>query len=212
VRVVCVHGIGVTSAYFAPLVRELERRHEVAAPDLPGWGSGPKPRHVLDLQELAASLVPLLPAAIVANSLGCQVAVELAIAHPELVPSLVLIGPTVDPHTSLPVGFVRDSAYEPPSLWWLIARDYARMGVRRFVRTAQLALRQPLAERLPLVQAPALVLRGAHDGIVSRRWCAEVAALLPRGRFVQLARGAHAVHYTDPALVAEEIEQHLAER
>jgi pimeloyl-ACP methyl ester carboxylesterase len=211
VRVVLLHGIGVTGDYFRPLARELSPQYDVRVPTLPGWGGAPKPRRTLDLAELGEALVPLLPGAIVANSLGCQVAVELAVRHPELVSSLVLIGPTIDPHHSIVLGFARDGLREPPSLWWLITRDYARMGVRRFVRTARFAYRQRLAALLPRVAAPTLVLRGAHDGLVSERWCTEVAALLPHGRFVPLAVGGHAVHYTDPGVVAQEVEQHLGE-
>ena len=211
-RIVCLHGYGVTGEDFERLARVLRREHDVVVPTLPGWGGTSKPPRPLDLAGLADSLAPLLPGAIVANSLGCQVSVELAVRRPELVSSLVLIGPTIDPYGSLPLGFLRDGVHEPPSLWWLLARDYARLGPRRLVRTAQFALAQRLDALLPRVRAPTLVLRGAHDGLVSRRWCEEVAELLRGGRFVQLPVGAHAVHYTHPGLVAQEVEQHLGER
>jgi pimeloyl-ACP methyl ester carboxylesterase len=214
VRIVCVHGIGVGSAYFEPLAGEL-RGHDVVVPTLPGWRGGASPPHVLDLVELGESLVPLLPGALVANSLGCQVAVEVAIRRPELVRSLVLIGPTVDPHLRplarmLPA-FALDCAREPPSLWWIIARDYAAMGPRRFAVTARSAWRHRIEERLPLVAPHALVVRGGRDGLVSQRWCEEAAALLQRGRLVTIAGEPHAVHYTAPRVVAQEVEQHLDE-
>jgi pimeloyl-ACP methyl ester carboxylesterase len=202
-----VHGFGVGPAYFRPLARELAPQHDVRVPQLP--------RDPMPMEHLSESLVPLLPGAIVANSMGCQVAVELAIRRPELVRSLVLIGPTLDPylrpwHRLLP-GFAVDFLREPPSLWWLIVRDYATMGPVRLAETARCAREHHIEERLPLVQAPTLVLRGEHDGLVSRRWCEEAAALLPRGRFTEVP-GAHATHYTHPSAVAQEVEQHLRER
>jgi pimeloyl-ACP methyl ester carboxylesterase len=207
VRLVLLHGIGVGPDYFRPLARALEPRHDVRLPQLP--------REAMQMERLADAIVPLLPGALVANSMGCQVAVELAVRRPELVQSLVLIGPTLDPsRRSLPRlvgGFVLDGLHEPPSLWWLIARDYARMGLRRFAGTAHFARAHHIEERLPLVQAPTLVLRGAHDGLVSRSWCEEAAALLPQGRFAEVP-GAHATHYTHPSAVAQEVEQHLRER
>ena len=213
---ILVHGIGVTGAYFAPLARELARTHDVAVPTLPGWGFGHKPSHVLDLAELGESLVPLLPGAIVANSLGCQVAVELAIRRPELISHLVLVGPTLDPHfrpwRKLVPGFALDCVREPPSLWWIIARDYAAMGPRRFAKTAKYAREQHMESRLPLVPQPTLVVRGGCDGFVSQRWCQEAASLLPRGRLVVVPGEPHAVHYTAPRVVAQEVEQHLEER
>ena len=206
-RLVLLHGIGVGPDYLRPLARELAGQHDVRLPQLP--------REPMPMERLADALAPLLPGAIVANSMGCQVAVELAVRRPELVSSLVLIGPTLDPsRRGLPrlvVGFVLDGLHEPPSLWWLIARDYARMGLRRFVGTAHFARAHRIEQRLPLVQAPTLVLRGEHDGLVSRRWCEEAAALLPRGRFTEVP-GAHATHYTHPSAVAQEVEQHLRER
>jgi pimeloyl-ACP methyl ester carboxylesterase len=205
-RVVLLHGLGVGPAYLQPLARAL--RGDVLTPQLP--------REPMPMHELAESVVPLLPAAVVANSMGCQVAVELAIRRPELVPSLVLIGPTVDPHLR-PLwrtvrGFLRDAVREPLPLWWIAARDYAAMGPVRFVKTARYAWRHRIEERLPLVQQPTVVIRGARDGLASQRWCEEAAALLPNGRLRVIDGHAHAVHYTAPSVVAQEVEQHLGER
>jgi pimeloyl-ACP methyl ester carboxylesterase len=207
--VVCVHGIGVTAAYFGPFARALER--EAIVPTLPGWGGTRRPDHVLDLGELADRLVGLLDARgverapFVANSMGCQIVVELAIRAPERVAALVLVGPTVDPATRplarfVPM-FVADTLREPPPLWFIIARDYLRMGPRRFYRTAQFGWRHRMEDRLPLVEAPTLVIRGSHDGFVTQAWCERAAALLPRGSLA-VVDGAHAVHYSAPREVA----------
>jgi pimeloyl-ACP methyl ester carboxylesterase len=208
VRVVCVHGLGVGPAYLRPLGRELGKRHEVPVPQLP--------REPMPMEQLAERLVPLLPAALVANSMGCQVAVEAAIRHPDLVSHLVLMAPTVDPHLrpwpKMVPGFFLDWAREPPSLWWIVARDYAATGPRRFVGMARHANAHHIEERLPLVTQSTLVLRGERDGFVSQRWCEEARALLPRGRLVVVPGEPHAVHYTAPAVVAQEVEQHLDER
>jgi pimeloyl-ACP methyl ester carboxylesterase len=221
--IVCVHGIGVNSTYFRRLARELASRgRRVLVPDLPGWGRSPRPAGVLDVGELADALLVFMTsegverAPLVANSMGCQVAVEIAIRRPELVSHLVLIGPTVDPHLrpwpKMVPGFVLDCAREPPSLWWIIARDYAKMGPRRFVGTARCANAHRIERRLPLVRQPTLVLRGGRDGFVSQRWCEQAAALLPRGRLVVVPGEPHAVHYTAPHVVAQEVQQHLDER
>lgn len=207
-RVVCVHGLGVSGAYFRPLAAELARTHDVHVPELP---KEPQP-----MEQLGTSLLPLLPGALVANSMGCQVAVEVAIRRPELVSHLVLIGPTIDPRLrpwpKLVPGFVLDCVREPPPLWWIIARDYAAMGPRRFVGTARHANAHHIEQRLPLVQQPTLVLRGGLDFFVRQSWCEEAAALLPRGRYVVVPGEPHAVHYTAPGIVAQEVEQHVGER
>jgi pimeloyl-ACP methyl ester carboxylesterase len=219
--VLCVHGYGVSGAYFRPLACELAAHgRRVVVPDLPGWGHSPRPARTLGVGDLADVLLEFASGEgldrvpLVANSFGCQVAVEAAIRAPERVSSLVLVGPTVDPHSRplprLLAGFVVDVVREPPSLWWIIVHDYLRMGVPRLVRTAQFAWRHHLEERLPLVHAPTLVVRGARDGVVSERWCEEAARLLPRGRLEVVRNAAHACHYSAPdvvaALVLEEIE------
>ena len=90
-------------------------------------------------------------------------------------------------------------------------RDYARMGPVRFAKTARYAREHHVEERLPLVRASTLVVRGERDAFVSQRWCEEAAALPPHGRLV-VVPGAHAAHYSHPSAVAEEVEQHLRER
>jgi pimeloyl-ACP methyl ester carboxylesterase len=208
---VCVHGIGVTSTYFRPLAHELARSRLVLVPDLPGWGRSPRPRETLDMRGLALALLAFLDGEglervpLVANSMGCQVAVELAIAAPERVSALVLVGPTVDPY-SRPLArfvpaFLRDALREPLSLDLLIVHDYLWMGLRRFMRTARRAWLHRIEERLPLVHVPSIVVRGKRDAFVSQRWCEEAAALLPGARLA-VCDGAHAVHYSAPREVA----------
>jgi pimeloyl-ACP methyl ester carboxylesterase len=213
VRLVLIHGIGVGPAYMRPLARALAA-HDVVVPTLPGWIGNPIERPPLDLVELGETLEPHLPGVLVANSMGCQVAVELAIRRPELVESLVLVGPTVDPSTR-PLGrfgvrLLADWAQEPSSLWPIIVRDYLAMGPRRFARTARFAWRQRIEQRLPLVAQPTLVVRGQRDTFVSQRWCEEAAALLPNGRLA-VVPGAHAAQFSHPSAVAQEVEQHLRE-
>jgi 2-hydroxy-6-oxonona-2,4-dienedioate hydrolase len=100
---VLVHGLGVSSLYFVPLMRSLSRDFLVLAPDLAGFGRSETPAHVLTLAGLAAELRAFLDvrnierAAFLGNSMGCQVLLELAVAAPERVDRLIFVGPTVDP-------------------------------------------------------------------------------------------------------------------
>jgi pimeloyl-ACP methyl ester carboxylesterase len=221
--IVCVHGIGVTGAYFLPLARALaEAGRRAVVPDLPGWGRSPRPPRALDVCELADALLAFLDqeqldrVPLVANSMGCQIVLELAVRSPERVASLVLVGPTVDPHwrsvrQQVP-RFVLDCVREPPSLLAIIALDYATFGPLRFVATARAALRDRPEEKLPRVDVPALVVRGERDGFVSQRWCEDAARLLPRGRLVVVRGVAHAAHYAAAGRVAELVREELEQR
>ena len=101
--IVLVHGLAVSSLYFVPLAKRLARSFTVLAPDLPGYGRSATPPRPLDVPELARALRAWLDLAgiesaiVLGNSLGCQIAVELALQSPLRVASLVLVGPTMDP-------------------------------------------------------------------------------------------------------------------
>ena len=149
--IVLVHGIGVSSRYFVPLGQLLAEADRVVAVDLPGWDGSDSPPRALDIPGLAGELGAWLDAEqldrphVVANSLGCQITVDLAAREPERFERIVLIGPTVDPRYRTPLRhaprFFVDAVREPPSLLPIIVRDYLRFGLRRFVATAGAALR-----------------------------------------------------------------------
>jgi 2-hydroxy-6-oxonona-2,4-dienedioate hydrolase len=215
--VVLVHGLAVSSRYFVPLARALAARHAVLAPDLPGYGRSETPPRALDVPQLAAALREWLDVAriraatLVGNSVGCQIAVELAVGAPERVERLVLVGPTMDPGapTLLRQGgrLARDVLREPLALVVAESRDYLRMGPLRILATARHALDDPVEGKLADVGVPALVVRGERDAIVSPEWAERVAALLPLGRLVVLPGVAHAAHWGAADAVARLVEE-----
>jgi 2-hydroxy-6-oxonona-2,4-dienedioate hydrolase len=210
--IVLVHGLGVSSSYWRRLGATLGRSEYVAAPDLPGFGRSTRPGRVLGIAELADVLAGWQEAAgfgraaLVANSLGAQVAVEAAVRRRDLVDALVLLGPTVDVGGH---GFARqlgrlllDSTREPLSLTALVTAEYLRVGPRRLVVTFADALRHPVLETIARVEAPTLVLRGGHDPIASRAWVEQLAAAAPRGEAAVVEEAAHAAHWSRPNRVA----------
>jgi pimeloyl-ACP methyl ester carboxylesterase len=219
--VVLVHGLGVSSTYFGPLARVLARRMHVVAPDLPGWGRSPRPSRPLDIPAAGHALAgiiageALVAPMVVANSLGCQIAVELADRRPDLVGRLVLISPTVDPHyRSAPRQawtFARDFLREPAGLLPIVARDYWTMGTRRIYATAMHALADRPEDKLPGIEAPMLVIRGDCDTTTTRAWAERCAALGPCGRFEPIRGAAHASHFSHPHEVAKIVLRFAAE-
>jgi len=219
--VVLLHGYGVSGTYMLPLARSLASSFSVFVPDLPGFGRSEQPTTPLGIADLASALADLLDAAelqcpaFVANSMGCQVVTELAVRRPGRVGPIVLIGPTVDPQRRTArrqlLDGLRDAAREPGSLLARTACDDVRFGVAALLATARSALADRIEERLPLITQPALVVRGEKDGFVGQTWAKTAAALLPRGQLVVVPRQPHAVHYSQPDLVAGMVEALLAE-
>jgi pimeloyl-ACP methyl ester carboxylesterase len=220
--VVLVHGLGVSSRYMRALARELAPFYRVFAVDLPGFGRSERPSRALGLVELAEALATwmrttgLRAATIVGNSYGAQIAVELAVRRPRLVERLVLVGPTTDPELRTRrqqlLRLLLDATREPPSLWPLAVSDYVRCGRRVAMTLLAEALRHPLEERLPLVVAPALVVRGMRDPLVGAAWAERVASELPAGRLVVVPGAAHAAHYGAPRSVGRIIRRFVDEQ
>jgi 2-hydroxy-6-oxonona-2,4-dienedioate hydrolase len=205
--VVLVHGYGVSSRYMVPIAELLAAERPVYAPDLPGHGRSEDPGWILTVPELASVLYEWMNAAgldrmiLFGNSMGCQIAAELAVRHPERIDRLILAGPTIDAEArtflrQLP-RFVRDAFAERPSLLFWVVWDYLRAGPRRILREMDVAFADRIEDKLPLISSiPSLVLRGERDAIVPQRWAEEVARGLGAGG-VEVIRGAgHALNYS----------------
>lgn len=203
--VVLIHGFGVSSSYFLPTAERLGRYFCVYAPDLPGHGKSERPPAPLNIAELAATLIAWMDAegieraSLVGNSLGCQVAVEAALSYPARVERMVLIGPTTDPKGRSPaqllLRFLLGGLFERPSLNWVLVKDYARMG-SRLPAEFNFMCRDEIEVKLPYVDVPTMLVRGANDPIVPQRWLDEAARLLAAKRTAVIPRMGHAVNYS----------------
>lgn len=92
--VVFLHGAGGSSRYWRRIAG-AHGAHRGIAPDLLGFGRSPKPRSAAyDVDCHVAALVPVVPpgSVVVAHSTGAVVAAALAVARPDLVRSLLLLG------------------------------------------------------------------------------------------------------------------------
>jgi 2-hydroxy-6-oxonona-2,4-dienedioate hydrolase len=205
--IVLVHGQVISSLYMVPTARLLAGEFPVYAPDLPGFGWSGKPNRVLDVPELADALalwmnaIGLPRATLAANSLGCQIVVDLAARRPELVQSLVLAAPTIDANArnaaAQIIRWLRDWPYERPSLTPALLRDFVLAGLPRSLHTFRNTLADRIEDKLPRVQAPTLVVRGSRDPIVPQDWAEEVTRLLPQGR-LSVIPGPHCLNYSAP--------------
>jgi 2-hydroxy-6-oxonona-2,4-dienedioate hydrolase len=207
--VVLVHGLGVSSHYMVPTAERLAAYCSVYAVDLPGFGKSEPPPHVLNVPQMADALdawmqaVGLPTAAFIGNSLGCQVIVDLAMRYPGRVQRAVLTGPTFDREArscflSLLLRVIRDGHWEPRALSPIIVYDYLSAGLMRIAITLRYGLQDPIEAKLPLVKAPALVVRGEHDSVVPMHWARLVARLLPSARLVVIRGASHAVNFSAP--------------
>lgn len=210
--VVVLHGYGMGANYLVPLAARLALDVRVLLPDLPGHGASGHEDRPLRIPELADALGAWMdatrvgPVLLITHSFGCQVGMELAVRRPELVGALILVGPTCDTAARSWVRLlargIATAPFERPAFALWAGLDYIRAGLRVLVEEMRQMTTHRPEEVLPLVHAPALVLRGGRDFIAGRRWAATVARLLRAPAAVTLPRRGHAVQYADPAGVA----------
>ncbi len=220
-EVVLLHGLGLSGRYMLPLAVRRAAYHRVFLPDLPGFGDSSHPAGVLDVPGLADALAAWLEAmglsrpALLGNSFGCQIIVDLAARHPDRIGRAILQGPTAPPEERTwlmqTVRWRQNQPFNPPSLGPVTWGDYRKCGWIRLFRTFHHSLRDPVEAKLPQVACPALVVRGTKDPICGAGWAEYVAARLPQGRLAEIPDVAHTLCYTAPIELAEVTRRILAE-
>jgi pimeloyl-ACP methyl ester carboxylesterase len=218
--VILIHDLILSATDIIPLASRISEWAPVYLPDLPGFGLSSGQERPLPITEMADSFVSWMetagiqPAHIVANSFGCQLAADIAIRRPEMVRSLTLVGPTLDPCArGLAAGstrFVAAMFSEPVQLLAERFTGYARNGITETRRAFRIMLDDRIEEKLPFIGVPSLVLRGLHDPIASQRWIYKAANLLRDGSAGTLPAGGHCVEFSHPALVASAVRRFTA--
>lgn len=219
--IILIHGLVVSCRYLLPTARQLVQDYAVYVPDFPGYGWSSKPRHSLNMEELADVLAAWMDAmgieqaSLLGNSMGCQIIAQFALRHPARLERAILVGPTMDPQARTAhqeIGrWLVNVPFEPISLFPIVLLDFLQIGLPRFVHTFRYALQDRIEEHLPLMQAPTLVVHGTRDSVAPQRWAEEATALLPRGKLVVIEGAAHDVNYNSPRKLAEAVQQFLRE-
>jgi pimeloyl-ACP methyl ester carboxylesterase len=215
---VLLHGLAVSHRYLMPTARCLRQR-DVYVPDMLGFGLSDKPTTVLNVIQHAQVLATWLdslgtPAAVLGNSFGCQVAVELAGRRPDLVAALILVGPTTDPGAASMSAQLGRLMRDLPGEDWrqapILYADIRDAGARRVVTTLRHAVRDRIDTKLPGCHMPTLLVRGAHDRIAPQPWLERAAALTPDARTLVIEKAAHNAVTTAGPELATAIDTFLA--
>ncbi|MEV5884207.1 alpha/beta fold hydrolase [Streptomyces sp. NPDC052020] len=190
----CLHGIGSSSASFAPQLAELSGGFRVAAWDAPGYGKSPDPDGPLGLDDFADAAAEVIRARggrahVLGVSWGGVIALRLAVRHPRLVDSLIVAdsspGSGTDPAKAAAMRArvpeleaLGPRAFAEKRGPRLVSEDAPAGLVRRVVDTMAASVRLPgyahavasmaaadLRADLPRVTAPTLVLCGEKDRV-----------------------------------------------
>jgi len=229
--VVLLHGFTHTGASWDPVVAALGERYRALAPDIRGHGSA-SDRAPVTLAAVLDDLVALPPPrfTLVGYSMGGRLALHAALALPDRVERLVLIGATpgiADPaerearrvdderladeiEGATVEEFARRWAQipvlagQPPEVLAAVHADRLRnqpAGLARALRGLGTGALPSLWERLPEVRIPVTLVVGERDE--KFRALADRMASVLRDAEVTVVPGAgHAVHLEAPGAVA----------
>lgn len=203
----------------ASFLQRLAKGRRVYAPELPGYGASTgmeSMEGVLDLVLYYRQLVAswgVEAVDVVGHSLGGMIGAEIAAICPQLVRRLVLVDAfglwlddrqLPDPFTLTPEELAKAKWHDPeaapdpePST---IRPDPDDPNVAVYQRAENLAaatkLMWPipdrgLRKRLPLIEAPTLIVHGESDGLIPVAYADEFARLIPAASVVRIAGAGH---------------------
>ena len=210
--VVLVHGIGASPRYFEPLVRELSQDHAVHSVELPGHAGLERPDKPLTMAGYGAAIAGALrqagidDAVLVGHSMGCQVAVEAALADPDLAAALLLLAPTVNREerrmAEQAFRLAQDTLREEAAVNAVVFSDYLRTGPRWYLGTLRRMMGHRLEERLARVSCPAAVVAGTRDPIVPGSWLLRLEQARPGIQVGEVPAAPHVLMWNHPAQAA----------
>lgn len=217
---VLVHGLGVSSDYWARAQPLLAARRRVYAVDLPGFGRSACPARVLDSAGLAQALADWLAAMglarahLLGHSLGGQVVIEFARMYPQRVACLVLAAPTIGkcgPNLFFrALDLLRNVPREDLTLAPIACSAYWRAGLRRMVRTDLLVNDDDTIAAAAHLTQPLLIVRGTRDCVVDRSAIQQLLQVVPHASPVEIPGAAHALHWSHPRALAGVVNAFLA--
>ena len=203
-KVVLVHGLTASTAWWETTIAALEPRHDAQVVRLPR----------LEIRESARWLAERLEddelrgAAVVGHSSGGTIAVLAAAQAPDAVGRLVLVAPAGIFLTRSRLSYARPLAVQvlrSPLRRPQMVRDSLRVGPVRLTRIAFDLLRVDVAPSLPNVRAPTLVVWGADDPLLSPSLGPAFAEQIPDARLVVLPDCGHIPMLESPDALHREV-------
>jgi pimeloyl-ACP methyl ester carboxylesterase len=218
-------GAGPTSVDAFAQTLATERDVRVVAPTHPGFSGTERQPGIDTIADIAALYDALLnqlgatDATVIGNSIGGWIASELALRGNDRLGRLVLVdavGLPVDGHPvadffALDLDQLAELSYADPDRYRIDpsalppaaqqAMAASRQALRDYAGTSMVD--ETLAQRLPGIRVPTLVVWGDHDRIVDEQVGRAYASAIPAARFVLLERTGHLPQLESPDRLLE---------
>ena len=218
---ILLHG-AADAGQWLPCMDDLAARHDVIAPEHPGFGASDTPAWLDTIPDLANFYLDLLDQLdlddidLVGADLGGWIAAELAVRNPRRLASLTLVAaagihvPDVaqtDPFLRSDEQRIRDLFHDPAradeTVKRLLRPELEDQNLRNQTTTARLTW-QPrgydphLAKWLHRIVLPTLVVWGANDKLLPPAYASAWQTLVPGAQLVMFPDCGHLPHVEQP--------------
>lgn len=228
--VILVHGYSDSWLSLGPLLQELSPTHRAIAVTLRGHGNSDKPQTGYAIGDLADDLRAVMDhcgvqsAAVVGHSMGSMVAARLALAHPDRVQALVLIGALATLKGNAVEAELRETVTvlsEPvspdfvrafqestlarpvaPAFLDTIVAESLKLPANVWRQALQAMLDDDLTPDLHRLAKPTLIVWGDQDAIADRAGQVALTSAIPLVRLSIVNGAGHAPHWEDPRGIA----------
>lgn len=165
-RLILVHGTPGSASGWSDYLTDPPPGADVVALDRPGFGDSGPEGAVTSLEAQAAAVYALFPTdgrrvVLLGHSMGGPIVARVAAEHPDRVAAVVLLAASLDP------GLEKVNPMQ-----WIGTWTAVRWALPRAIRNANaelIALKpelQSLAQMLPRITAPVLIVHGTKDDLV----------------------------------------------
>lgn len=215
--VVLLHGGFGNGDHWSNQVPVLAETFSVIAIDSRGQGRSTRTKATPTYDVMASDVLAVLDhlkidkASFVGWSDGGEIALKLAIHHPERVAKLFVLGANYDARGSKRTKNTTFSAYNAKC-----RADYEKLSKRPWnalVTWLTPIWRRPMGftkEQLRSIKVPTIVADGDHDEVVVLAQVEEMAKLMPNARLEVFRDASHFVLWQDPAAVNKVLVEFLS--
>lgn len=237
------HGLLWSGRMYDPQVAHFKDRYRCITFDFRGQGRSPVTQSGYDMDTLTEDAIALIqslgaaPCHFAGLSMGGFIGLRLAIRHPELLQSLILIESAADgePKQNIPkykrmalvARFLGLRLVASPVMKIMFGptflKDPARAAARAEMKRQLLAnhktgstratmgiiTRAPVEDQLDRITLPTLVISGESDSAIVPERSQRTAVRIPGAQFVAIPRAGHTSTIEEPAAINQAIETFL---
>lgn len=229
--IVFLHGYTDSRRAFAPMLTSMPSSFRRVVFSHRGHGDSDKPMSGYRVGDLADDLATVLDgleiprAVLVGHSMGSLIATRYALARPERVAGLALIGgfatlrdnmavepfwretiaDLADPVDPAMVRAFQESTLArpvPASFLDLVVTESLKLPARVWTQTLHGLLDEDFSHSLARIDAPTLLIWGDQDATSDRAEQRRLQAFMPGAELVSIAGGGHAPHWEEPERIA----------